>query len=267
MKRKIRLYEYDPEINRTFIPSSGYLENTVANGLEAKEYRVRTNSSGFILPFGLESNETKGSSIILGDSIAECIFLDEEYRIESILQNRNKDNLYLNHGYSGATTLDILNIIINKIVPLEPKKIFLMSGIVDGNISMKGFYHQDDETSTIVESPKSVNSINNFLQHREILLNTVFDIVKKFEIEIIIGTIGHRHNPSDPNGKFLCLPIENNIYHKINKQTLRIAMDRSIKFIDFEGLMYDHFDLHYDSYHLNKKGANLVANELLNIGF
>ena len=50
--RNIRLYEWMPNIDRTFIPSDEYLKQCIEQFLEKKEYRIRTNNNGLTMPFG-----------------------------------------------------------------------------------------------------------------------------------------------------------------------------------------------------------------------
>ena len=148
MRRHIRLLEYDPGLNRTLGPSDDYLKSTIPSFLDKKEFPIHANSSGFLLPFEFFDNETKNSAIIMGDSIAECLFMEEEFRIESRLRSLNLGAIYLNAAISSATTLDLLNIVLNKIIPTMPKKVFLMSGVYDGMINERGFFSSHPSTLT-----------------------------------------------------------------------------------------------------------------------
>lgn len=268
MRRNIRILEYDPHLDRTLGPSETYLKSTIPGFLDLKQFRVRANSSGFLLPFGVGGDETEKSSIIVGDSIAECLFMKEEFRIESILSAQNPIGRYLNGAISSATTLDIFNSILNKIIPTKPCKIFFMAGVFDGMIHNKGFYSPDVLTCTTSEPMGKINIANNFLVDRAALLGSMFEVVSAFDIELFVGTFSHRHNPLDPHIEFLNKVEESkNIYCLINSQTRELAMESNAKLIDLERLMYDDFDMHYDNHHLTPKGSLTIANYLLKAGF
>jgi hypothetical protein len=268
MKRNIRLYEYDANLDRTLEPSDNYLIRTIKNSLEKSKYITRTNSSGYILPKGISHNNTVDSCIILGDSIPECIFMKEEHRIESVLYKQKNTEIYLNCAYSGATLLDIYNIILNKIIPTKPKKIFIMHGVFDRFIDKLGYYSEDKIACTTSEVMGKLNIENDFLNHRKIFLKSIINLLSDFNIEIFLSTFSHRHNPNDPNKEF-CSRAANidNLYCQINEITREIAARSSCIFLDFETILYDEFDIHYDNHHLTARGAELVANYLIENGF
>ena len=196
--------------------------------------------------------------------------MNEDCRIESILHANNTENYYFSSAYSGATTLDIFNIILNKLIPLQPKKIFIMSGVYDSQILEKGFFSSHETTATIIPTP-SLSNLNSdkFLEDRIILLEQIIGLLKHFNIDTIMCTIPHRHNPDDPffnKYYFETNPLINKIC-KINNTTRIVANKLGTTFIDFEKSMYDSFDSHYDYCHLTSKGARLVADELIRKNF
>jgi hypothetical protein len=211
----------------------------------------------------------KGSCVILGDSVPECLFMDEEFRIESVLTRLNPHCSYFNHAYSGATSLDILNILVNKIIPIRPSKVFFMAGVYDDAISNLGFFNLDIKSSSIVGSYLDViNFENDFLRHREILLESIFSLINKIGAELFVGLFSHRHNPTDPNHSFCnSKEIDLHKYRVINAHTLKIAKKFNANIIDFQQTMFDRFDFHYDNHHLTPAGAFFIANSLHESGF
>jgi hypothetical protein len=71
------------------------------------DYRIRTDSAGFILSGDFRSpNKIVG----LGDSVMECMFVVEPDRIcAKIERSLEHKSQVLNGGYSGATSLHIVN--------------------------------------------------------------------------------------------------------------------------------------------------------------
>jgi hypothetical protein len=268
MRRNIRLKEYDPLLERTFGPSENYLKSTIPGFLELEQFKVRVNSSGFILPHGRQSNETKNSSIILGGSTAECLFMKEEYRIESILAKKNPLGIYLNGAISSSTTLDTFNAVLNKIIPTKPSKIFYLPGAFDARLLSKGFYSPDSIACTTSEPTGEINIENNFFSDRRTLLKYMFNIIQSFGIELFVGTFSHRHNPQDPYKIFVRTANRlENTNCLINSQTRELAVEVNAKLVDLEELMYTEFDLHYDNHHLTPKGSAIVASHLFDAGF
>ena len=268
--RHIRLKEWMPNIDRTFEPSEQYITACIPNALKKEGYRIRTNQDGLILPVNVKNNEENlhKSSIILGDSIPECLYMHEEFRIESQLAKRKNRN-YFNAAYSGATSVDILNTIINKIIPLHPEKICLISGVYDSQIMNKGFFSIDSHISTISPQPHICNLQNFFLKDREKILEVIVSLLSHFGIELILCTVSHRFNPNDPFCKTLNIetnPLLNKIC-LVNETTRNIAKNFGLKLIDFEKIFFENFNLHYDHAHLTPKGALLISDILMNMDF
>jgi hypothetical protein len=269
MKRNIRLYEYTPLLDRTFSPSDSYMMGVIPNLLESRPYKVRTNNFGAILPSIGGSHSGKKLSVILGDSVPECLFVDEDFRIESVLSKLNDNNLYLNFAYSGATSLDILNIFFNKVMALAPSNIFFMAGVFDEKIFKIGFYSSDNRVATVDGLFAADGAyFNDFFKSRDVFLRCIFAACNNLGIHCYVGTFGHRHHKDDPYGKFCnYINSDDNLLHKINYQTKKIAQDYNLNVIDFEKIFLPSFDLYYDNHHLTKKGAYLIAIHLHDMGF
>ncbi|WP_146100129.1 SGNH/GDSL hydrolase family protein [Limnohabitans sp. TS-CS-82] len=221
MKRSIRLYEYAPLLERTFSPSDSYMMGVIPNLLEARPYKVRTNELGAILPSIDRFQSPRKLSVILGDSVPECLFVDEDSRIESVLSKLNGNNSYLNFAYSGATSLDILNIFFNKVIALAPAKVFFMAGVFDEKISKIGFFSNDKRVATVdgLFANEGV-FFNDFFKSREVFLKCIFSACNDLGIDCYVGTFGHRHHHDDPYEKFCNYKNpDDNLLCTINSQT------------------------------------------------
>ena len=133
MARHILLFEHYPNQDRPIRATDEYMLTT--NGsLQQKDYRHRTDENGFIRT-GRELPADHAPIIVLGDSPIESYFIDEEKRIcvvlEEMFQNAGMPIRVLNGGVSGATTLQLFNVLVSKCIPLQPSGIVLMSGCKD----------------------------------------------------------------------------------------------------------------------------------------
>lgn len=110
-KRYIRLKEMTPGTDRVYTPTEAQLETT--DGSPAGEdYRCRVDGDGFILT---GNPDLDGAPLVfMGDSFVESMFAHEETRFVSQVE-RLIGLKCLNAGYSGSTTLQILNSFINKV--------------------------------------------------------------------------------------------------------------------------------------------------------
>jgi lysophospholipase L1-like esterase len=266
-KRFIRLFEYGAMQVKYFNPASDeYMRGVIQELFVNDGWSIRTDSNGFILPEGSTSTDVcNNASILIGDSIVECLYMPENCRIESVLSSFNAEGIYLNAGYSGATSIDIINNIVNKIIPTQPKKVFLMSGVYDG-ICRSGFYKKINKSASIIDSD-SPGYIGDVYRSRAAFLEASIKILQAHEIEVLVATFGHRHNPRDPYAEKYGLLSNDNYFCKINEVTRSTCFSAGINMIDFEKLMYDYFDFFYDNYHLTPKGARFVANTLREYNF
>lgn len=146
MKRAIRLKEFEPNSRIVNTPPDWYIAARDPS-LPQKEYEIVTDENGFIVP----AQRRPGRKIIvLGDSVVEGMFLDPDRRFCSVLndvlgQHFGDEVEVLNGGYSGATILHLLNVFINKVIPLSPLAVVIMTGIVDVDTAKKrlSFWNND----------------------------------------------------------------------------------------------------------------------------
>jgi len=107
----------------------------VADGLENKPYRLRTDESGFIMPSAIHE-KPDASIVFLGGSTTECQFMDEELRFPYLVgrsleaQLGKRINAY-NSGRAGNNTLHSNLLFQGKVIPMRPRIAVLMEGIND----------------------------------------------------------------------------------------------------------------------------------------
>lgn len=141
--RHIRLMEYPPLMDLTVIGNRAKLEKRYRleiDGLEEKPYRFRTDEDGFIQPSRVHA-DPQLTLVFLGGSTTECYWVDEASRFPSragqLLGERlGKRVNSLNAGISGSNTLHMIDILLNKLIPLRPDVAVMMENVNDVNIML-----------------------------------------------------------------------------------------------------------------------------------
>ncbi|MCS6771121.1 MAG: SGNH/GDSL hydrolase family protein [Kiritimatiellae bacterium] len=133
VERVIRLREHAPNQNRWVRPTREYMQGV--DSLERKFYRLATDENGFIMPSAI--HETPDIELVfLGGSTTECLYVDETNRFPylagRLLESRTglRINSY-NGGHSGNHSMHSLNVLINKVLPMQPDAVILCHNIND----------------------------------------------------------------------------------------------------------------------------------------
>ncbi|WP_309105143.1 SGNH/GDSL hydrolase family protein [Microbacterium sp.] len=118
-KRYIRLKELRPLSRGAHIPDSAYLALTDGS-LKSGPFIWSTDEFGFL---ETGSSSTGGRQLFLmGDSFVESMFAQPTTRFAAVLESQVRARGHRvdvrNAGYSGATTLQTFNTMVNKIAPL-----------------------------------------------------------------------------------------------------------------------------------------------------
>lgn len=115
--RHIRIKEFGIDAVLEKIPDSAYLEVT-NDSLSHDTFVLTTDSNGFII----DPNSLDGADapiFVFGDSFVESTFVQQGRRFCDLLTRRmataGTPRQFLNGGYSGATSLLLLNALINKV--------------------------------------------------------------------------------------------------------------------------------------------------------
>lgn len=159
--RAIRLKEHRP-LQHAEIPVPE------TPGLRDKKVILRTDEDGFIEPSAVHARPDL-KIVFLGGSTTECLYLPEQnrlpYRAGRLLEKRLgiTVNSY-NAGVSGNHTLHSLNILINKIFPLEPDAVVLNHNHNDLVFLIHmGSYWRDHPTRSLIVSPREETGIRGLI--------------------------------------------------------------------------------------------------------
>jgi hypothetical protein len=123
-KRYISLRELDPSVIY-----SGYFKPL------KKEFKLRTDKNGFIIPSKVHEAPDL-VLVFLGGSTTECLTVSEEKRFPYLAGRNIEKNTGLkvnsfNSGVSGNDSLHSINILMNKIIPMEPNIVIMMHNVND----------------------------------------------------------------------------------------------------------------------------------------
>jgi hypothetical protein len=132
-RRYVRLKEYRPGTRLLLAYPSNLLPYT--DKVFTKKYRFAVDQGGFIVPSRKYDRPDK-VIVFLGGSTTECMYMDEDRRLPYVAgkileaETGAKINSY-NGGMSGNNTLNAIDILINKVVPLNPQVVVYMENIND----------------------------------------------------------------------------------------------------------------------------------------
>ena len=129
--RYIRLREHEPSRREFLTPDNNY-------NLPSKKYLFRTDKNGFILPSKIHDNPDI-SIVFLGGSGVECAYVDEESRFPYLVGRLIENNIGIkvnsyNSGVGGNNSLHSLDILLNKLIPMNPDVAVMMHNFNDLNI-------------------------------------------------------------------------------------------------------------------------------------
>jgi hypothetical protein len=235
MPRHIKLKEWGLLYDGFHEPPDAYLALSDPT-LSKRSYRLRTDDNGFIRT-GRDIPMDSDSILVLGDSVVETMFVDESRRMCSVLErlinaNRTDPVRVLNAGMTGSTTLHLLNLFINKGLPLMPSAVVLMSGIMDLDTSLRpaGFWTDVLRLTPIVRCPEAA------------------DPPRPDPILQEANFASRGPTPTDNCSDGFC-----------TREACRIA---AVPLIDLEQRLANRADIFYDEFHLNELGSEIVAHHI-----
>ncbi len=133
IKRAINFRENHPDVNRVIRPEDPILLNS--DNLIDQDYPFKTDNNGFLLPNNNHSDPDH-KIVFIGGSTTECIYVNENNRFpylvgQLIEEKTNKLINSYNSGKSGNSAVHSLDVLLNKIIPMEPDMVIIMHAIND----------------------------------------------------------------------------------------------------------------------------------------
>jgi lysophospholipase L1-like esterase len=168
IKRSIKLREFNPLYRNILVPDASAMR--MSDGLTQKPYVLRVDRQGFIMPSKIHEHPDL-SIAFLGGSTTECTYVNEDLRFPYLAgrlieaQTHLKVNAY-NAGRSGNNSLHSLNILLNKVVNLQPDIVIMMHNINDLAILMyeKTYWNTNPSRSPIQERLPNFKTVGQDLR-------------------------------------------------------------------------------------------------------
>jgi len=248
-----------------------------------KEFVINTDRNGFIKPFA-DSEDRETNIVILGDSVVEGMYMDESLRMCAILDRLVNQQVdfgvrVLNAGYSGSTLLHIFNVLLNKVVPLRPTAVVVMTGIVDVDVVERkaSFWTNDKWLEPIIsldqDNPSRDNDFTSslHLRDRSAILSLFKAVGAEFNLPIWFATIPHHQIY---RSEWIKARISEDDFRRtvsmrrmINDTTRTFCIKNDIALFDLELILMDRDDIFYDFFHFNELGGKIAAQAFMDNGF
>lgn len=273
MNRVIRLKEWGCNKKTSKKPAENQIANATRD-LEAKNYALTTDSNGFIINGSRKVGAARSKNLVLlGDSFIESLFVDEEKRINAVLEERFSDFNVLNGGYSGATSLHLLNVISNKVIPLNPDFVVFFVPTNDQRIRTvaNGYWNKDPRLSSVIPSSKASELIDDypvtsFNSSVEKMLEIIHFTLNVFGIKHCFGTTPHRQKIHEEDEWFKIKSLNLRSYSvkvsqrkQVNSICRNFCLERKIALIDLEAELADFNHYFYDDLHLTNQSSPTVG--------
>ncbi|MDO5747733.1 MAG: SGNH/GDSL hydrolase family protein [Actinomycetaceae bacterium] len=276
--RYIRLKERSPELNREITPPQQFIERADET-LESGPFLMRTDNNGFIVTGNDMDHENSIPIVLTGDSFVESSFCHEGQRFIDRAERLMPGYKLLNGGYSGATTLQLFNVMLCKVYPLfgEGGNLVFFVGQSDADIlNRQGSYWTNERLwSPIVPNcrpassnvPKSVEAVEKMVEiviqtSRILGINLLMAISPfrdaDFKEDLVYRNLFRRD--------FELFQKRMRDRYSIRETIVRKCDEYKCNYVDFQELTNGEPSWFYDDLHLNRKGhenfSRLLAGEL-----
>ncbi|BCW07689.1 SGNH/GDSL hydrolase family protein [Arthrobacter sp. NtRootA1] len=271
-RRYIRLKESTPNLDGMRNRPDGYLEatdGTIGDG----PWRVRTDEHGFITT-GNETADGAPPIAFLGDSFVEATFTPEDVRfVSQVERHLASDGLKfrcLNGGYSGATTLQLFNVFLNKIVPLVGRGgtvvFFLPQSDLPIYFRPHSYWYPTDRYAPLLppvqpeasDLPRGSGALTS-------ILGLAVWAAKEFGIDLVLVTSPHRNAQWATDSYYHRMISEDQHTSLVQRRAdirgavQRFVADSGVKFIDADAEFLDKPSAFYDELHLNDEGHDIFS--------
>lgn len=273
MRREIRLREFEPGSSELKRPLEWQVKGSDGS-LAHKDYLVEADENGFIKS-ALPQDDMREQVIILGDSVIECMYVDHGSRLtdqaERFLRQDGLSVAVRNGGVTGATSLHILNSILNKIVPLRPSLLIVASGIMDQDCMLNpdSFWNKQPYFTPIKTYPdqhveEQPHLAELQMPDRRRILRLIKATCEEFAIRLAVATVAHRGNDAYAVARMPWFQNYQDRRRKVNAQTREFAITEGVPLIDMESEFSGAVSIFYDQFHLNPNGTEVVGRFLAN---
>lgn len=275
VRRHIRLKEFSPLVQRSMSPTEDYLSQT--NGtLPPGNYKLTANADGFLID-PKHAKRPGPKLFVLGDSFVECSFIHEGSRFCDVLNQKlgPAPGVCFNAGYSGATSLNLYNVLINKIVDKDPHSVLFVLpsndplSLLNGN----GYWNLNDRRYAPVlpvrRGPPAVGEFEQNAGQLAPLLETMCGLSDAFGFNLHLATTPFVSTQYEELAWFRRRHKTRETYEglmerrRVLNQVVRNTAQKCRKdLIDLEAILTD-TEMFYDDVHVNEQGSLHLADILM----
>ncbi|MGD9481521.1 SGNH/GDSL hydrolase family protein [Shinella sp. G-2] len=234
-----------------------------------KDYLFEADVDGFIRS-ALDQSAMNEQVIVMGDSVIECMFVDHGERMtdhaELELRSLGFSTAVRNGGVTGATSLHILNAIINKIAPIKPRLVVLASGIMDQDCMLDpdSFWTTHPYLTPIrfdppIPQPEPALLPDLQMGDRLGILKIIKAACENLGLPLAVATTAHRGNDAYTAARMPWIENYTARRRAVNAQTREFALSAGLRLIDVEQEFSETHGIFYDQFHLNANGAAEVG--------
>lgn len=276
-RRFIRLKEWGPHLDMVMRPSETYLAGTDGS-LAAADFRLRTDTDGFIV--GSARSDTAapadrdGRVVVFGDSLVESVYVHEGDRFvaqaESLLAVQGLRIRCANAGYSGSTSLQLVQAMIAKLGRRPPSTVMLVAPVSDAFVLIRerGYWcFGDKRFSPVVPHTNADDKEVPFAaDDLKAVLPIFIAACRSMGHWPVLATHVHRQAPYAQDAwlrrRFKnaanCTKLQA-ARRGCNAAVRQVAAAYAVPCLDLEILAQQHQDWLYDDMHLNALGSARVA--------
>lgn len=266
----VRVLRIKEHISNRIVRPSAYQISQSNKTLIDSEFSISLDMHRFMIGPYNQVNAAFPKIVIMGDSIAECVFVPEGKRITDLLNLfvvkglLNEKYEFLNAACSGNTTLHMMVVYLAKIMPINPRHLIVLLGSIDAGACRGGYnYWTPVKGTSPFTYTRNINNLTNKkvnFEYREALIVGLNEMCNQMQTTLHLATM--------PITSEALWHQEKNIYNidevinlrrEINENSRQIAKKHQIKMIDLELLIGSRDDLFYDIEHLNEYGSEIVS--------
>lgn len=269
MKRSIRLKEHEPDSSREIVPAPQFVARA-DDSLGSGPFLLRADANGMIVT----GNEVVPDAVpvaLLGGSFVESSFSAEDERFVSRAERALGGVRFLNGAYSGATSLHLLNTLVNKIFPLvgARAKVIVFVGQSDINVleDQGTYWAKTQRWAPLLPEVQPALLPDETRESTQKVLRILVGAAQTLGIDLILATSPFRE------GDFSTDPVLRGIfrrnadrYREVLELRLRLGDDvRAVAeatgtdLMDFQQMVGGRSDWFYDDLHLNPAGQENFA--------
>lgn len=276
-RRYIRLKEQTPDVDVLHAPTEKYRRYTDGT-LGPGPFRARADKHGFLLT-GNPAPPKGPPLVFLGGSFVESMFAPEQTRFVAQTESILGRYRCLNGGYSGSTTLQLLNVLVNKLPPLVPRGTSVVFFVPQSDSDVLGhkssYWTRTARHAPILPSWGRAGPDAPFAaSDLTAMLEIVTQASTSLELNLVLATGPIRDTPFDGPDHIIWRRFGTPEHHaavqdvrrQINVVTRAFARRARLPLVDADRMLGGEPQWFYDDLHLNEAGhdrfAPLLAEEL-----